>query len=234
MFDMPPFRMTETELDLPSAVLCDDGHDVDFTYSDVENIDYRKPTNEFDLAFEGLKVAAQELADHKVGSPYTEKAEEYLRAALPLVRLVRSKDSARNRLDALMKLEKVEVRSNASHPDVIMLFKLAQKRVGRATTAAERNKWASILVRALNEGWDADTMITKVKAVGGINKAAAAFQPKLRKPDAPKEQERHHVEVKLCVVGLGDAIEVVGMIPASVAQSIAKKLRSSLSVGGVQ
>lgn len=205
-----------------------------FTYSDVENIDYRKPTNEFDLAFEGLKVAAQKLADQKTGIAYTEKAEEYLRAALPLVRLVQSEQLARNRLQTLLKLEKVVVRRDASHPEVITLFKLAQKRVGRATTAAERNKWASILVRALNEGWDADTMITKVKAVGGINKAAAAFQPKPRKPDAPKDGERPHVEVKLFVMGLGDSVEVVGMIPASVAQSIAKKLRSSLSVGGAQ
>lgn len=211
----------------------------EFSWSDVENIDYSKPADGFDLAFEGLKVAAQNLADHKTGSAYAEKAEEYLRAALPLIQLIHVDDAARQRLDALVATNKVEVRRNANHREYLLLFKLSQKRVGRATTAAERNKWASIIVRALKEGWDADTMISKVKAVGGINKAAAAYQPKPNARDAvdaanPENGDLHQVEVKLRLMGFGDDVEIGGFIPAAIAQALAKKVRSSLIAGGAR
>jgi hypothetical protein len=210
-----------------------------FRWSDVENLDYSKPDDGFDLAFEGLKVAAQNLADHKTGSVYAAKAEEYLRAALPLIQLIHVDDAARRRLDALAEANKVEVRRQANHREYLLLFKLAQKRVGRATSATERNKWASILARALREKWDADTMIAKVRMMGGINKAAAAYQPKPNPRDRidaanPDNCEPHQVEVKLRVVGFGDDVEIGGFIPAAIAQALAKKVRSSLIAGGAR
>lgn len=215
-------------------------NDDEFSFSDVENIDYRKPRSEFDDAFESLKQAAQNLVEHKIGRQYTEKAEEYLRAALPLVRMVRSDESARQRLEMLATTSKVDVRRHAQNRDTLKLFKLSQKRVGRATTAAERNKWASILTRGLKEGLDADALIEKVNRLGGINKAASAFREIPDEDTGDRENAssgeavQQAVVVKLVVSGFDDEVEIGGYVPAAIAETISKRLRAALIVGGAQ
>jgi len=208
----------------------------DFNYSDVENIDYRKPHSEFDDAFDNLKNAAQLLADHKHGQAYTEKAEGYLRAALPLVKLVRTNEAAQQRLEMLASASKVNVRSHAQNRDILILFKLAQKAIGRAATAAERNKWATIAVRGVKEGWDSDKLIEKVHSLKGINNAAKAYyEPPLSiVEDENGGDNPPTVQIRLVIEGLGDDVEISGTIPADIAQSVAKRIKAALTLGGAE
>lgn len=209
-------------------------NDNEFDYSEVENLDYRKPNSEFDIAFEKLQQAAQNLAEHKRGPEYTEKAEAYVRAAYPLGRLICSDESARQRLAVMAEQGKVDVRSHANNRDLLILFKIAQKRIGSATSASERNKWATIISYGLGKGMTVDALLSTVKALNGFSKAATHFAKLVEREDAddgdPDPVEEPTVEIKLIVSDLDT--EISAIIPAALAASISKRIRAAAAANG--
>lgn len=211
-------------------------NDNEFDYSEVENLDYRKPNSEFDIGFEKLQQAAQTLAEHKSGPEYTEKAEAYVLAAYPLARLIRSDESARQRLVVMAEQSKVDVRSHANNRDLLILFKLAQKRIGSATSATERNRWATVISYGLWKGFGVEELLSKVHHLNGFTKAATNFAEALRaehgegREDGGSDDKPKTVNVRLLVLDFDE--EVVACIPAALAESISKRIVAA-SRGGV-
>lgn len=170
-------------------------NDNEFNYSEVENLDYRKPNSEFDIGFEKLQQAAQNLADHKSGPEYAEKAEAYIRAAYPLASLLQNNEDARQRLAMMAEQSKVAVRSHANNRDLLILFKLAQKRIGSATSASERNKWATVINYGVRHNLALDDLFTKVEALNGITKASVHFGALLKAEQCESAEENETDDV---------------------------------------
>lgn len=210
-------------------------NDKEFDYSEVENLDYRKPNSEFDIGFEKLQQAAQNLADHKSGPEYAEKAEAYIREAYPLATLLRNNEDARQRLAMMAEQSKVAVRCHANNRDLLILFKVAQKRIGSATSASERNKWATVITYGVRHNLALDELFAKVNALNGITKASMHFG-KLLKAEQQQGAEENETDdmpkVKVRLTVLDFNTEIVACIPAALANSISKRIAAA-EQGGV-
>jgi hypothetical protein len=199
-----------------------------FEHSGERNIDYIQPVTPLADGIANIKRASEELAKYRKGDAFTEKCFACITVAMSVAKLIRENDKVRTKLEAEATTVNVEVRSHANNRDILLLLKFAQHKIAGAATATERNRWATIMNYALERDMSAEDVILKVKAVGGINKASsewAKLEPQKETPDESMVMISFTTEFDC---------KLVGMVPASLAERIAKTIRKVLVVGGIE
>jgi hypothetical protein len=219
---LAPYMRSENEPD-KGRVSAAGGDD---TWDDTQPVPRKTTsTDPFDEGILGLKEALGALGVHKHGSSYKDKCYACIKEALPLASLIRSDEQAAKRLSNLAEEQNVKIRSHANNRDILTVLVIASKKQGRPTSAAERNRWATIVDYGQKKGHSPADLVGLVERLGGINKTATAWAKLLPQP------EPEDVPLVRVTFTAFDAV-LDGEIPAVLAESIAKRIRAALSVEG--
>jgi hypothetical protein len=185
-----------------------------------------EPVDALDVGLEKIKIATQSLAEHRNGKEFAKKCFACIAAALPVAKLIREDEAARQKMEAAATESKIDVRPHANNRDLLILLKLGQHKVAGAVTAPERNRWATIINHGLAHGIEADDLIARVKR-GGINKVASEWA-KLDEANAPEMPAPSITLVEVSfTTEFGE--KLTGQVPADFAERITKSIRKHLS-----